>query len=125
MGGDDYVIDDNGAWGTRSDALIWYRQEVKRLKAALEAGGIPLKQPAVKEQALDPTINTDAGRCRANGWQAGDTLEGDEGDGPTRILITAIGEKRILAREISHAGKPCDEERELMWTLRCRDWKKI
>ena len=124
MGGDDYVIDDNGAWGTKSDALIWYRREVKRLKAALEAGGIPLKQPAVKEQATDPMINTDAGRCRANGWQAGDTLEGDEGDGPTRILITAIGEEHILARETWHDGKPVDGA-ETNWTLRYRDWRKV
>lgn len=73
---------------------------------------------------MDPTINTDADRCRANGWQVGDTLEGDEGYGPTRILITAIGEQRILARELSHAGETC-EGRELMWTLRYRDWRKV
>jgi len=73
---------------------------------------------------MDPTINTDADRCHANGWQVGDVLEGDEGHGPTRILITAIGDERILARETRHNGKPVDGA-ETNWTLRYRDWRKI
>ena len=28
-----------------------------------------------------------------NGWRVGDVLEGDEGHGPSRILITTIGEE--------------------------------
>lgn len=32
MGGDDYVIDDNGAWSNPSDALEWYRTELKRMR---------------------------------------------------------------------------------------------
>ena len=42
MGGDDYVIDDNGAWNSPSEALEWYRAELdkarnncERLNAAL------------------------------------------------------------------------------------------
>lgn len=26
MGGDDYVIDENGSWESASEALVWYRQ---------------------------------------------------------------------------------------------------
>ncbi len=40
MGSDDYVIDENGSWGTKSDALVWYRREVKRLNAEIAAKGI-------------------------------------------------------------------------------------
>lgn len=32
MGGDNYVIDDNGAWADRSAALEWYRTELKRMR---------------------------------------------------------------------------------------------
>ena len=31
-----------------------------------------------------------------NGWGVGDILEGDEGYGPDRIKITAIGEDKFL-----------------------------
>jgi hypothetical protein len=33
-----------------------------------------------------------------NGWKVGDILEGDEGYGPSRILITAIGDEKFLCR---------------------------
>ena len=32
MGGDDYVIDDNGAWRSASEALVWYRQALAGAK---------------------------------------------------------------------------------------------
>lgn len=32
MGGDNYVIDDNGAWSNPSAALEWYRTELKRMR---------------------------------------------------------------------------------------------
>lgn len=67
---------------------------------------------------------TDVEICRENGWIVGDVLEGDEGYGPTRILITAIGEKQILARKLSHSGAGCQGS-ESHWTLQCRDWKKV
>lgn len=70
------------------------------------------------------TTGTSAGLCRANGWTVGDVLEGDEGYGPTRIVITAIGEAGVLARAISHAGKPRNDS-EGIWTLLVRDWKKV
>lgn len=43
-------------------------------------------------------------------------LEGDEGRGPTRIIITAIGERGILARRES------DTSSEGPWTPVCRCW---
>lgn len=69
-------------------------------------------------------MKSDSETCRENGWNVGDVLEGDEGFGPTRILITAIGEKHILARKLSHSGTACQGD-ESHWTLQCRDWKKI
>lgn len=62
--------------------------------------------------------------CRANGWGIGTVLEGDEGHGPTQIVLTAIGEDSILARPISHNGKP-SRGREGLWTLALRDWKRV
>lgn len=62
--------------------------------------------------------------CRANGWGPGTRISGDEGYGPTVIEITAIGYEGILARCISHKGKPrpC---RERSWMLQYRDWKEV
>ena len=67
---------------------------------------------------------SDAAICRDNGWVVGDVLEGDEGYGPSRIVLTGIGERGILARQISHNG---EETRgtEHSWTLQCRDWSKV
>jgi hypothetical protein len=60
--------------------------------------------------------------CRKNGWEPGTRLVGDEGHGPTIIEITAIGERSILAKCISHHGRPqCDSE-ENTWTLAHREW---
>lgn len=64
---------------------------------------------------------SDADFCRRMGWQPGTRLAGDEGYGVTIIEITAVGERGILAKEISHAGEPHDG-REYNWTLTCRDW---
>lgn len=55
--------------------------------------------------------------CRRNGWAPGTVLEGDEGYGPTRIRITAVGERSILA--VAENG------RESNWTLAYRDWKEV
>ena len=30
MGGDDYVVDENGGWNRPNDALDWYRSALKR-----------------------------------------------------------------------------------------------
>ena len=57
--------------------------------------------------------------CRLNGWGVGTILEGDEGRGPERIVITAVGEESILAKPIS--GSQGDRS----WVLWCRDWKRV
>jgi hypothetical protein len=66
-----------------------------------------------------------ADACRRLGWKPGDRLVGDEGYGPTVIEITAIGKKLILAAKISPNGNVDDCDSEAMWTLSCRDWKKV
>jgi hypothetical protein len=71
-----------------------------------------------------PLYKSDAEECRQRGFEVGDRLVGDEGYGPTVIELTAVGERAILAKRISHAGKPCCLD-ETMWTLSCRDWEKI
>lgn len=62
--------------------------------------------------------------CRRKRWPVGTIIEGDEGYGMTRIKITAIGEKSILARVISHAGEPV-ERNEMPWILYMRRWRKV
>ena len=36
MGGDNNILDENGAWSDPAEALDWYRSEVKRLRAIIE-----------------------------------------------------------------------------------------
>lgn len=67
---------------------------------------------------------SDADKCRANGWGPGTRLAGDEGYGVTVIEITAVGERSILARMVSHRGEP-RQRSEGLWTLACRDWKVV
>jgi hypothetical protein len=62
--------------------------------------------------------------CRHHGYEVGTRLVGDEGYGPTVIEITAIGEKSILAKVISHAGVTNKEQPEGTWVFWCRDWKR-
>lgn len=59
-----------------------------------------------------------------NGWGVGDILEGDEGYGPQRILITAIGEEGFLCRWDRDCSGQYGEESGSA-TLRVREWKKI
>jgi len=65
-----------------------------------------------------------AQHCRDNGWTVGTHLEGDEGYGPTVIRITAIGERQILARAVTHNGQPI-KHGENSWTLAYRDWRPV
>jgi hypothetical protein len=67
---------------------------------------------------------SDAEICRSRGWKVGTVLIGDEGFGPDRILITAIGEQNILARKTHKDGVPVDET-EHSWTLQFRDWCEV
>lgn len=72
---------------------------------------------------------SDASRCRRNGWTAGTQLRGTEFRGEAHqvtsvILLTAIGESLILAREIERDGKPI-RRFESSWTLACRRWRRV
>ncbi len=67
---------------------------------------------------------SDAHICRANCWSVGTILEGDEGYGPTRIIITAIGERHILARKLSHNGVETASS-ESLWTVQAREWHRV
>ncbi len=60
--------------------------------------------------------------ARNNGWGVGTHLVGDEGYGPSVIVITALGEDLMLARCVSRRGEQV-EEREATWTLGARDWR--
>lgn len=73
----------------------------------------PVQVPPLPPHRYEPPADT----CRRLGWTVGDRLRGDEGYGPTTITITAIGEKRILAR--------ADGQDERDWVLWCRPWQKI
>ena len=57
-----------------------------------------------------------AGKCRQNGWTPGTVLVDGRG---CRIVITAVGEKNILARMIRPKPGP-----EASWTLEYSDWRK-
>jgi hypothetical protein len=74
-------------------------------------------------QRKRPLYKSDAEECRERGFNVGDRLIGDEGYGPTVIKLTAIGEKCLLAKQISSNGKPAPLG-ENLWTLSCRDWEK-
>lgn len=62
--------------------------------------------------------------CRENGWSNGTRLVGDEGYGPTVIEITAVGERSILAKTVSHNGQTSSVG-ECLWSLWCRDWHVV
>lgn len=66
---------------------------------------------------------SDAAVCRANGWTVGTVLVGDEGHGPTIIELTAVGDRRILARRLAHNGIAVQAD-ESSWVLYCRDWQE-
>lgn len=68
--------------------------------------------------------HNDAERCRKNGWGPGTRLVGNEGYGDTVIEITAVGESAVLAKTISHDGKP-GHNVESAWVLWCRDWEEV
>jgi len=75
-----------------------------------------------------PTLNNrdmcPARICKENGWGPGTRLVGDEGNGPTVIEITAIGEHSILAKQISQNGAKYLGT-EGLWCLDCREWKVV
>ncbi len=63
---------------------------------------------------------TSADLCRIRGWTVGTVLIGDEGFGPSTIVITAIGERAVLAKHLNET-----KLHESLWDLQFRDWKKV
>ena len=69
---------------------------------------------------------TETETCRLNGWSVGTVLVGDEGFGPEAIVITAIGEKSILAKKVrDNTGCAVENPEESLWTLKYRDWVRV
>lgn len=62
----------------------------------------------------------EASMARRRGWGVGTVIEGDEGFGPCRIMITAIGERALLARCVEP-----NASMEATWTLSCRCWGEV
>lgn len=59
-----------------------------------------------------------------NGWGVGDILEGDEGYGPDRIKITAVGQERFLCRW-KYRNREEWESESGNTTLTCREWVRV
>lgn len=57
--------------------------------------------------------------ARSRGWGVGTIIVGDEGYGPTRLEITALGDTNLIARPLYADGS---KDREGNWTLCCRCW---
>lgn len=68
---------------------------------------------------------SNAGYCRRMGHSVGTRLVGDEGYGPTVIELTAIGERSILAKDLSWRGEMRAYASESMWSLDCRAWTEV
>lgn len=66
----------------------------------------------------------EAETLRLNNWGVGDILEGDEGFGPDRILITAIGYEHFLCKWDYKCSNVYAQE-DGSTTLTCRNWKKV
>lgn len=67
---------------------------------------------------------TEVETLQLNGWGVGDILEGDEGYGPQRILITAIGEDKFICKwDYKCNGEYAEESGNT--TLTHREWKLV
>ena len=68
--------------------------------------------------------NTELETLVLNNWGVGDVLEGDEGHGPDRIWITAVGQELFLCRwDYGCTGEWSAEKGST--TLICREWKRV
>lgn len=59
---------------------------------------------------------TEAETARLNGWNIGTRLVGDEGYGPTEIVVTYIGDTMVVCRW------PFGDSTT---TFECRDWQVV
>lgn len=60
-----------------------------------------------------------------HGWTVGTRLVGDAGYGPTIIQISALGDKVMLARIISHGCRTVGYHDAQAWPLSLRDWQSV
>lgn len=58
-------------------------------------------------------------------WTVGTRLVGDAGYGPTIIQISALCDKVMLARIISHGCRTVGYHDAQAWTLSLRDWQSV
>lgn len=63
-------------------------------------------------------------KCEKNGWRVGDSLEVDGQGGKIVILITAIGETHVLARQTHFNGHYVEKD-EQVWNLEFREWRRV
>lgn len=94
-------------------------------KEMLDMNGLRLDQFAKRqERVMMLRGKTQRETLELNGWGVGDILEGDEGHGPSRILITAIGEETFLCRWDYRCDGNYHRESGNT-TLACREWRKV
>ena len=67
----------------------------------------------------------EARELRKLGFGVGDIIEGDEGYGPSRILITAIGRDGFLCVWDYKCTGDFTGPESGSTTLSCRDWKRV
>lgn len=74
------------------------------------------------EDSMNPSNSAD--RCRQEGWQVGDVLEGSEGYGPVRVRITSIGETEVRGKCIEQSSVEISAS-EGIWSFLHHSWHKI
>jgi hypothetical protein len=76
---------------------------------------------------------SDADLARKEGWTVGTILDGEDENGTDRIVITAIGETKVLAKltasklktERTWVNANRTQGMERMWTFGFRTWRKV
>jgi hypothetical protein len=96
----------------------------RALQARGMTGELPISNPDKLLRSRATRRPSSAEKCRRNGWKVGTRLAGDEGYGVTVIEITAVGEREVLAKAISHNGEPV-VIKEAVWGLNHRKWRKV
>ncbi len=92
----------------------------------------PSVEITVAPSPVVAVANSDADLARREGWTPGTTLEGEDQHSIQRIVLTAVGESKVLARldeEFLKTEKvwielPPMQKKEKVWTFGFRVWKK-
>lgn len=85
----------------------------------MDAADARREETTAATEGTEDTEDTEgsAAICRKKGWRVGTVLEGDEGEGSSRIVLTAIGMSGVLAVD--------EDGNEQSWTLLHRDWRAV